>query len=157
MINYSYCEQYNTPVYLTESLFNYQLSDKHFNSSTLEPPAYSYRNESSFLDPHWGNPNNLSIPRCTIDFTIPNTMKGPIFMYYRLTEFYQNHRQYIKNFYDLQLRGQIVSTSTLSTNCAPLDFSHDGKIIFPCGLIANSMFNGTVSQTPPILSVLTHV
>lgn len=144
MINYSYCQQYTDPVYLAPSLYNYQVSDRNFNASDMQAPVYSYRNESSFLDPAWGNPNNLSIPRCTIDFTIPTTMKGPVFLYYRLTEFYQNHRQYIKNFDANQLMGDVVAPSTLDTNCAPLAFNDAGKAIYPCGLIANSMFNGKI-------------
>ncbi|KAL0138954.1 LEM3/CDC50 family protein [Mucor lusitanicus] len=146
MINYSYCQQYTSPVYLAPSLYDYQVSDKNFNASDMQAPVYSYRNESSFLDPSWGNPNNLNIPRCTIDFTIPTTMKGPVFLYYRLTEFYQNHRQYIKNFDDAQLLGNVVSPGTLRTNCDPLAFNDAGKAIFPCGLIANSMFNDTASD-----------
>lgn len=142
MINYAYCQQYDTPVYLIDRLFDYQLSDKNFNVSSIEPPAYSYHNETSFLDPNWGNPNNLTIPRCTIDFTVPRTMKGPIFMYYRLTKFFQNHRQYIKNYYDLQLKGQVVSESNVKSNCDPFSTNDQGKIIYPCGIIANSMFNG---------------
>ncbi|KAI9487283.1 MAG: ligand-effect modulator 3 family [Benjaminiella poitrasii] len=146
MIDYTYCQEYTEPVYLAPSLYDYQLSDKKFNISTMQAPTYYYKNESSFLDPTWGNPNNLSIPRCTIDFTIPQTMKGPIFMYYRLTEFYQNHRQYIKNFDADQLFGDTVSDSTLHTSCDPLAFNDAGKVIFPCGLIANSMFNDTASD-----------
>lgn len=141
MINYTHCLEYDNPVYLLPRLYDYQLSDENIDMTTLQPPVYSYRNESTFLDPTWKNPNNLSVPRCTIDFTVPTTMKGPIFMYYRLTNFYQNHRQYIKNFDDTQLKGDAVSSSTIYTNCDPLA-SLKGKIIYPCGLIANSMFNG---------------
>jgi hypothetical protein len=142
MINYSYCQSYANPVYLAPSLYDYQLADNQFNISTLQPPAYFVRNETSFLDPSWGNPNQLAVPRCTIDFTVPNTMKGPIFMYYRLTNFYQNHRQYIKNFDSAQLLGDVVSSSALKTSCDPLAYNDAGKAIYPCGLIANSMFNG---------------
>lgn len=142
MINYSYCQQYTNPVYLQNSLFDYQLSDRNYNLSSLQSPTYYYTNASFFLDSQWKNPNNLQIPRCTIDFTVPITMKGPVFMYYRLTNFYQNHRQYIKNYDPNQLLGDIVSSSTLHTNCDPLAFNDAGKAIYPCGLIANSMFNG---------------
>jgi hypothetical protein len=65
-------------------------------------------------------------------------MTGPIFLYYRLTNFYQNRRQYIKS-YDLdQLQGKPV----VSSECEYMVKSSDGKLIYPCGLIANSMFNG---------------
>lgn len=142
MINYSHCKQYTTPVYVIPKLYDYQLSDATIDASTLQPPAYSYKNATNFIDPNWGNPNNLSVPHCIIDFTVPTTMKGPIFMYYRLTNFYQNHRQYIKNFDYTQLLGDVVASATLRTNCDPLAYSDNGKAIYPCGLIANSMFNG---------------
>ncbi|OBZ88965.1 Meiotically up-regulated gene 89 protein [Choanephora cucurbitarum] len=146
MINYSYCQDYDAPVYMTSSLYDYQISDSNFDASSMQPPAYHYSNASSFLDTAWGNPNNLQIPRCAIDFTIPSTMKAPVYMYYRLTNFYQNHRQYIKNFDDTQLSGDIQSTSVLHTNCDPLAVNSEGKVIYPCGLIANSMFNDTISN-----------
>ncbi|KAI9260818.1 ligand-effect modulator 3 family [Sporodiniella umbellata] len=73
-------------------------------------------------------------------------MRGPIYMYYRLTNFYQNHRQYIKNYDPDQLLGKRVASNTLHTNCDPLASSNTGKVIYPCGLIANSMFNDTVSN-----------
>lgn len=132
---------------MSPSLYNYQISDSSFDASSVQPPAYHYSNATSFLDTDWGNPNNLQIPRCAIDFTIPTTMKAPIYMYYRLTNFYQNHRQYIKNFDDTQLLGNIQSTSLLHTNCDPLAVNNEGKIIYPCGLIANSMFNGKTNNS----------
>ncbi|KAI8987486.1 ligand-effect modulator 3 family [Mycotypha africana] len=146
MINYSYCQQYNTPVYLAPSLYDYQLSDSKIDMASIQAPAYSYKNETSFLDTTWGNPNQLSIPRCTIDFSVPVAMKPPVFMYYRLTEFYQNHRQYIKNYDATQLQGDAIRGSTLHTSCDPLAYNDAGKIVFPCGLIANSMFNDTASD-----------
>lgn len=143
MINYTYCQQYTQPVYLAPSLYSYLLSDDP-DLSTMEPPVYHYTNASQFLGTEWGNPNNIAIPRCTIDFTIPTTMNGPVYMYYRLTNFFQNHRQYIKNFDADQLMGKIVSPSTLRTDCDPLAYDENNKLIFPCGLIANSLFNGKI-------------
>ena len=42
---------------------------------------------------------------CTINLTVPEEMTPPIFMYYKLTDFYQNHRRYVKSRSDAQLRG----------------------------------------------------
>lgn len=42
-----------------------------------------------------------------------------------------------------QLKGKNVSVSTLRNgDCKPLAVSDDGKAVYPCGLIANSLFNG---------------
>ncbi|KAI8372765.1 cell division control protein 50 [Radiomyces spectabilis] len=145
MLNYSYCGRYENPVYMASSLQSYRFSDMN-NYTSMEYPAYHVHNETSFLNPEWKNPNNITVRRCTIDFTVPKTMKGPIFLYYRLTNFYQNHRQYIKNYDPNQLLGNVVSRSTLSGNCDPLATAPDGRLIYPCGLIANSMFNDTISN-----------
>lgn len=79
---------------------------------------------------------------CLIQFNLPVNLKPPVFMYYRLTNFYQNHRRYVKSFDANQLKGEAVSAATLKAgSCKPMDVVGD-KIIYPCGLIANSLFNG---------------
>lgn len=63
-------------------------------------------------------------------------------MYYGLTNFYQNHRRYVKSRDDAQLAGGTVnSEGDLSSDCDP--FRENNSIpIAPCGAVANSMFNG---------------
>ena len=61
-------------------------------------------------------------------------------MFYGLTNFYQNHRRYVKSRDDNQLRG-ILSDSP-SSDCQPFAFDNK-KPIVPCGAIANSLFSGT--------------
>jgi hypothetical protein len=84
---------------------------------------------------------------CEIQFTIPD-LNPPIFFFYRLTKFYQNHRRYVKSVDERQLRGEAVSAASLkgSDSCSPLITNKDGKPYYPCGLIANSLFNDTFSQ-----------
>ncbi|KAH9906891.1 lem3 cdc50 family protein [Xylariomycetidae sp. FL2044] len=92
----------------------------------------------------YGNVTVSGLTRCTLQFDIPEEMAPPVLMYYRLDNFYQNHRRYVASFYDKQLLGDVVSVSDVdSSNCDPLDVE-DGKAIYPCGLIANSMFNDTI-------------
>jgi len=45
--------------------------------------------------------------------------------------------------------------SSLTTDCDPLTTDASGKIIYPCGLIANSWFNGIVNKHPYVCSRLT--
>lgn len=64
-----------------------------------------------------------------------------MFIYYGLTNFYQNHRRYVKSRDDVQLLGKL--SPVVSSDCYP--YSSDPKTskpIAPCGAIANSMFNG---------------
>jgi len=76
---------------------------------------------------------------CTIQFEIKETFKKPVFFYYRLTSFYQNHRSYVKSFDSKQLEGK-EKVDSLSSNCEPVRYTDDKRHYFPCGLIANSMF-----------------
>lgn len=83
---------------------------------------------------------------CTLEFNIPKPLNPPVYFYYRLTNFYQNHRRYVKSVDERQLRGEAVSLEALrgSDACSPLiqDPSTE-KAYYPCGLIANSVFNDT--------------
>lgn len=82
---------------------------------------------------------------CDIRFEIPNDIHSGVYLYYKLTKFYQNHRRYVNSFDFKQLSGKAVEIDELSSNCSPLK-STKGKIIYPCGLIANSLFNDTFSS-----------
>ncbi|KAI9287159.1 CDC50/LEM3 family [Umbelopsis sp. AD052] len=144
VIDYTHCDEYASPVNLPQNLYSLQFAGQP-DLSTLEPPVYHYQNSTTFLDTSRQNPNNLAIPQCIIEFTVPQTMKAPIFINYRLTNFYQNHRQYIKSFNADQLMGHPVSAGSLGPDCDPLRES-GGKAVYPCGLIANSVFNDTLSN-----------
>jgi hypothetical protein len=83
---------------------------------------------------------------CILSFEIPNDVQPPILFYYRLTNFYQNHRRYVKSVDIEQLKGTARTVSEIdSGDCGPLD-SVGGKPYYPCGLIANSMFNDTFTN-----------
>ncbi|KAL8912184.1 MAG: hypothetical protein Q9171_002746 [Xanthocarpia ochracea] len=97
-------------------------------------------------------------PMCSIQFTLPHVLEPPVFLYYRLTNFYQNHRRYVKSLDTNQLKGDAVSSETIaSSNCEPLETEKDedgklGKPYYPCGLIANSLFNDSFNN-PVLLNV----
>jgi hypothetical protein len=84
---------------------------------------------------------------CTIKIDVPEKMSAPVFFYYKLENYYQNHRRYVKSRSDQQLRGDVVGYSTIA-DCDPLksegDSSDPDKIYLPCGLIAWSRFNGKI-------------
>ena len=64
-------------------------------------------------------------------------------MYYKLTNFYQNNRLYVKSVSFKQLQGDALSRSQLANDCEPLVGPADlSKVYYPCGLIANSFFDG---------------
>ena len=100
-------------------------------------------------------------------FSVAQTWKAPVFMFYQLDNFYQNHRRYARSKSDLQLSGEDVPSSALE-DCAP--FTTPGQyslqdanltalysstvsidlrsvVYNPCGLIAWSMFNDSFRLT----------
>ncbi|KAL5121468.1 alkylphosphocholine resistance protein lem3 [Pleosporales sp. CAS-2024a] len=111
-------------------------------------------NKPMTTKPQWGHAqDNYTWPMsglsrladvCVLTFTIPNQIDPPILFYYRLTNFYQNHRRYVKSVDIDQLKGKAKSRSDIASgDCSPLDVDASGKPYYPCGLIANSMFNDT--------------
>ena len=79
---------------------------------------------------------------CSLQFNIPDNLEPPVLFYYRLTNFYQNHRRYVKSLDTDQLSGTAVGVDAIKTgSCDPLRLSPDQKPYYPCGLIANSLFN----------------
>lgn len=99
------------------------------------------------------------------DITLPNnlSMRGPVYVYYRMSNFYQNHRRYVnilllisirlthnsyvKSRNDAQLRGVAVNNLEHLRSCMPfasINGSSDPNMFyFPCGLIAHYVFNDT--------------
>jgi len=118
----------------------------------------SFRSGNPSQEPRWQTVNqtvtrtkshNYTEQICTIEFNIPNDLSPPIFFYYRLTNFYQNHRRYVKSVDERQLKGQAVSKSSLQGTdaCSPLIYDGEsGKPYYPCGLIANSLFNDSFTH-----------
>jgi hypothetical protein len=101
--------------------------------------------------------NNQTAPVCDIVKTpinVPAQMNPPVYMYYKLTNFYQNHRRYAASRSDAQLGGTPnLTPSDLAGSCAPIiyygaDQSQTANLpanfsYVPCGLVAWSMFNDT--------------
>ncbi|XP_042509885.1 ALA-interacting subunit 3 [Macadamia integrifolia] len=79
---------------------------------------------------------------CNRTLTVPKHMKQPIYVYYQLDNFYQNHRRYVKSRNDAQLMDKKNADTT--TGCDP-EATVNGSAIVPCGLIAWSLFNDTYS------------
>ncbi|KAI8911955.1 CDC50/LEM3 family [Powellomyces hirtus] len=102
---------------------------------------------------------NEATQDCTITFRVPEFFNPPVFMYYRLTNFYQNHRRYVKSFSANQLKGDIIGPGDKNmATCDPLKSPPAGTLVggskeavaasaqyYPCGLIANSMYSDEIS------------
>lgn len=75
---------------------------------------------------------------CNIVFDLETNFEGKVYMYYGLSNYYQNHRRYVKSRDDNQLLGRLENP--VSTDCMPFH-KDNGVPIAPCGAIANSMFS----------------
>ena len=78
--------------------------------------------------------------KCEVKIELEEDWNKNIYLYYGLTNFYQNHRRYVKSRDELQLLGKIDKEP--SDDCSGYDKSAEGKNVVPCGAIANSLFNG---------------
>lgn len=112
---------------------------------------------SKYFTSHFKGKDSATAPQwkvsgdnvCQVQFDIPQDIKGPLYLFYKLTNFYQNHREYVNSYDWSQLQGYAVKASDLSSDCSPLKTNSEGKIIYPCGLISNSMFNDTFTSPKP--------
>jgi hypothetical protein len=125
------------------------LATWHFKDMVNAAPKASWSRQTI----NYTYPNGVvleNVTQCSLVFDIPSPMQPPVLFYYRLTNFYQNHRRYVKSFQADQLRGVAVDNGTISSSlCDPLRLDDRGRAYYPCGLIANSMFNDTFF--PPVL------
>jgi hypothetical protein len=100
-------------------------------------------------------------------------MKAPVFVYYQLDNFYQNHRRYVKSKDYKQLMGETVALDSLGL-CDPIKTNQDlanvgiknninGKPLdplaaaIPCGLIAKSIFTDSYKITNQATSASVNV
>jgi len=87
-----------------------------------------------------------------------DTIPGPVYVYYELSNFHQNYRTYVNSRSFAQLRGGVITDTDRLLTCKPWvsykkkEDNEEKEIIYsPCGLIARSVFNDTYSfyQTNP--------
>lgn len=86
--------------------------------------------------------------KCMKTFNLTEDFEGQVYVYYRLTNYFQNHRRYVNSRDDLQLLGHDTAPSS---DCAPFRYhkytDEDNNTVeepyAPCGAIANSFFNDT--------------
>lgn len=93
--------------------------------------------------------SNLSVTCiCKQQISLDVKYESPVYLYYGLNNFYQNHRRYVKSRDDTQLLGN--KPSSLNSECAPYDYFDEtvGNVSVknnsryaPCGAIANSLFS----------------
>lgn len=120
----------------------------------------SYSGDVVEVKERYDDLDNCIDNKCTITLDIEDEMEEPVYLYYELTNYYQNHRIYLNSRNQDQLAGEDLSKSDLTT-CEPivsnddLDFSEikydeefytqlasldEDDAAYPCGLVAMSFF-----------------
>ncbi|DBB12141.1 hypothetical protein WJX82_010754 [Trebouxia sp. C0006] len=101
----------------------------------------------------------------SVNITTTKHMKAPVYVYYELQSFYQNHKRYVRSLVSAQLGGKNKAPNTLGT-CAPQQYVNDmenavdpstnvalnnSAAVDPCGLMPYSYFNDSyaMSQQQP--------
>ena len=97
---------------------------------------------------------------CELKISIDQDIEGPVYVYYQLENFYQNHRRYVKSRDYKQLMGEPRTLEDVKDNCDPITTNADiapdlysafdktikldpEAVAVPCGLVAKSMFTDT--------------
>ena len=129
---------------------------------------YSKKNNEIEIDytnciPNQENSHNYNNKTCKIQFKITKKLKPPIFVYYKLKNFYLNHRKIIESKNWKELRGEEVYTKVNCKNAYlmremfPLNSPYyrnqwghnfsETDVASPCGLLARNYFNDTYNIT----------
>lgn len=124
-----------------------------FGLMSKDQVSYTFKSKAPGNGPYWQRNSTKGPISCTLQFGIPETMGPPVFMYYRLTEFHQNHRKYSDSINVEQLKGGALSNATIfgSSDFDSCDWEtsvnldcETKKAYYPAGAVANSLFNDTI-------------
>lgn len=111
------------------------------NSNNLFEKSFTYDDGHPSSECYINKDNEKR--ECEYTFKIDRDFSGPLYVYYQLTNFYQNHRRYVNSRDTYQLAGAKRNENELKASCNPT-YIADGSnsvLLNPCGLIANSYFS----------------
>ena len=103
-----------------------------------------------------------------IELNLEKHASPPIFIYYEISNMFQNHRKYSKSRDIMQLMGNERTTAQVDGSCFPVSSMGDlgfyttlfldaKDVANPCGLIAQSIFNDTFILLPPQDSIKEYI
>ena len=112
---------------------------------------YLVLNEAPYYETRYDNLDECKIGQtCDVIIDVKKKMTGKIYLQYKLTKFYQNHRLYKSSVSESQLAGDYVDYKGMK-NCKPYrsedDDSSPEKWYLPCGVFPMSVFNDKLTWT----------
>ena len=114
VIDYTTCAndapQGSTPSPIPSSNYNH-----YFKTDTLpgEEPTWNRSAVHGVVRTYPPGGAKVNTTVCYLEYQIPDIIGPLVIFYYRLTNFYQNHRQYVKSLDSNQLLGVAESHSTI--------------------------------------------
>lgn len=106
-------------VFLSLGIVLYIMSDK-IQDSLLQYDV-SIENGGCGVPTHVGGRSDAGKNECVVDLKIDTKIEGPIYVYYQLENFYQNHRRYVKSRSNTQLLGEdLALDSSAIKDCDPI-------------------------------------
>eukprot|EP00892_Ulva_mutabilis_P006042 jgi/Ulvmu1/380/UM001_0387.1 len=118
-------------------------------------PLDQFSNDERSMLMQGQNVSGQTLPvQSNIDILVEHDMDEPIYIYYILRKFHQNHKRYVKSVDWQQVHGKNKSASSLKDCKGQKRYVTDSKnetleqngLVTPCGLIAWSYFNDTFSD-----------
>jgi hypothetical protein len=94
--------------------------------------------------------SEYTMAQTSVNLSITEDMPKPVYLYYTLKGYYQNHREYVASLNYNQMRG--LPSSALSVDCKRL-LMEGGKQRNPCGLIMGKMFTDSFAISGHALDV----
>lgn len=92
---------------------------------------------------------------CTLELIINQTIPAPSYLYYSLTNYHQNAREYAKSRSDIMNQGKVPKRFEDVATCEPDSVLYKNgtepetfdpkNFLYPCGLTADSFFNDTIT------------
>ncbi len=146
--------------------FTYSSKDKCVSPCPAQVKQYGQDVETGRCqDPEYSKGENAP-QSCTVRFVLPKDIPGPVYFYYTLDNYHQNHRRYVASIDLYQIKGEFgkedagsepaghskCTIATENNNGSFADFYEvNGKKIwyYPCGLIARTLFNDTFALKGP--------
>lgn len=110
--------------------------------ANISGPAQSCSNLLGDVTQPWHNNSNMERCQCVIDISLSGFSGKTTYLFYQLDNYYQDHRFYVISRWDVQLRSDSIAGGT---DCDPITSDPFGRPYAPCGEIANSIFNDTIS------------
>lgn len=83
---------------------------------------------------------------CTVRVEVKEKMEQPVHVFYEIDGFHQNHRRYVQSLEWLQLhnREHLNEKALRQSDCSLLN-ENKTKLLNPCGLLPNTLFNDVIS------------